>query len=268
MSKPVSHPQLGNLSITRAKLLFVEVMTADPTLTLRELRTGIVLINCVDATKGYGETSLKFIADAIGSNDSGVAKAVNILQRKGYFCIVRGTYVRGGRGHPNRYHPDWRMVQSSHPIADAAAQRNTVGRDSVSDSERPDKHCQDAPINTVGADRKSLLTVSTMNKSCDLHHTSPSGESVIYAQDAFRKVVRSKSKRKAQADAEFLRETERWLKIDQPYRAADLRSMPRLSKLCMEIYETRDVDDPLAQWALRIASELDWTLEQHRSATP
>jgi hypothetical protein len=112
MSKPVVHTQLGNLAITRAKLLFVEAMTADDGLTPTEVLVGLVLVNRFNTTNGYGETSLDFIARARGIDKSVVCRAVNALEQKGWFTVDRGTYCHGGRGNPNRYYPQWDNVPS------------------------------------------------------------------------------------------------------------------------------------------------------------
>jgi hypothetical protein len=66
-------------------------------------------------------------------------------------------------------------------------------------------------------------------------------------------------------DAKFLRETDRWLKAQptRPYDAADLATIQRMHNRCMEIWEQHDIEDPLAQWANRLAGETQWALQEH-----
>ena len=261
MSKPIRHPQLGNLSITRAKLLFVETMTVDPTLTLRELRAGIVIINSVDAAKGYGEPSLDFVARAIGTNDSAISKAVNIFDRKGYFRVDRGTYQHGGRGHANRYYPNWCKMQSAKPIADAATMRNTVSPDSLSPPASPEKHCQSDPLNTVSPDSTSLLTVSTVVNPAHISAPRPSGEGAhahepVGFQDLSDQEVMG-----------VLEQIQRWLPSRPDHLTADeLDDISLLHDECYSLWENRDIGDPIGGMAGRLADELGAPLPEEEAA--
>jgi DNA-binding MarR family transcriptional regulator len=86
-------------------------------------------------------------------------------------------------------------------------------------------------------------------------------------REASTKAARSRGKQ-TRTDAEFLLDTERWLKAepDRPYGDADMRTIVRMSDRCIAIYDARDLDDPLAQWANRLASELSWIIRHHGSA--
>jgi hypothetical protein len=225
----------------------------DPKLTPLELRTGIVLLSTYTTTNGYGETSLEHVAAAIGSSKGNVSRAADGLEGKSYFRIERAPYRHGVRGKPNRYYPNWSKVVSKQPINAAAADRKVVNPTTLEPS---GDGCTDNPLGCFQHPNKVVSRTTnpdslSVNKSCAPQRALPVGD--------------ARARDEVSVDSEFLRKTERWLKAEptKPYGAADLATIKRMSNRCMEIYDAHHFDDPQAQWANRLASELAWILGQH-----
>jgi hypothetical protein len=247
MSKPVVHTQLGNLAITRAKLLFVEAMTADDGLTPTEVLVGLVLVNRFNTTNGYGETSLDFIARARGIDKSVVCRAVNALEQKGWFTVDRGTYCHGGRGNPNRYYPQWDNVPSRAPLDDAAERRKGDLTPPPADRARSLKGDFAPPGK---GDVKSTKPDSLfLNKTC-ANQRAPRSEARMHDSGTQKDVV-------------FLKKREAYLKAERhrPFARSELSAIESWRDRCDEIFEERDLDDPVGRWACRLAGELQYVLE-------
>jgi hypothetical protein len=262
MSRPVLHTQLGNLAVTRAKLLFIEAMTADPGLSQRELRVGIVLMSCYSTAKGYGAPSLDYVARVIGMNKSSVSRAVDVLERKGYFRVMRASYTHwrtpaqhGIRGHANQYRPNWDKITSVTPLNDAAALRKVAP---VQPKQSP-LGCKTSEVR-LHLDA-TLPDFSSLNKSCAPQRTSPSARCTrSAAQEEPTDWLGNKGE-----VGKRLERYEAWLRAGSERRmtAAEVRTARGWLEICDQAAEIHNAHegDPIGGWAYRLSMELAALLE-------
>jgi hypothetical protein len=251
MTRPVVHTKFGNLAITRAKLLLIETMAADPRLKPRELRVGIALVSSYSTSNGCGDPSMEYVGRSLGIDDSAVCKAARGLEQKGYLQIDHGRYLFQGRGQRNRYYPNWDKVPSLVPLNDAAMSRKAVNLTSFGDAAETDSETQ----KTVNPTQKRLsnspiLPSSSFHTSCAPQRTSPSGD--VHAPSAIVSFQQ-------EGDVSDRQQCGQWVRqVDEATKAGafvpDEDTMATFDAIC-DVHDSH-TGDPLGGSAYRVGDDV------------
>lgn len=115
------------------RLGFIRSMARAPELSGAAVKVGVMLVDRYHQQRGYAYPSQAWLAAALRINDRTVRKAIEQLERGGWF-LVEGE---GGRNNACRYVPDWARAAAADVPVEV---ENLAQTGQVSDADKPGPH--------------------------------------------------------------------------------------------------------------------------------
>jgi hypothetical protein len=234
-----------------AKMLAIETAAAGATglgLSLADMLVFIRLVSLYNRDKGYAWPGKSKLAAELGITVRQVNRSINRLIAANLLEVTRG----GGR-HTNQYVPVPAM--SERPFEHAAQKRQRMTAVSPLQGVRDDR--------AVPTHDRCVIPGMTARSSESSYSSSYLNPSVLptapFSKNGVHDVYHCKSV------GEFLRRVESLLPNYQNGKLSYGKetTVRRWLDACVDIWETHDLHDPLAQWANRLAGELQYILDQN-----